>query len=432
MSVNPAREAAVKELDALFRSERYANLSLDAAVKKYELSPRDKTLFTRLFFGVIERKITIDYLLSRFSDVPVNRIDPAVLVLLELGLYQILYLDRVPDRAAVDECVTLAKQYKEQSARFVNAVLRRAVREKENVPALLDLPGNKGLSLRESYPRYLVSLWTEQYGKERAEEICRAQNAPAAITLRVNTLKGSAADYGERLREAGIPFHPAVLCDTGITLDASLSPTELPGWDEGAVFVQDASAQAAARRLEAKPGETVLDLCAAPGGKSFSLAMDMENTGTLLALDLHPHRVKLIEEGAGRLGITCLKAAVGNAALPLVAWEGKADKVLCDVPCSGYGVIAKKPDIRLKKKEDGAELPALQGAILAAGSRALKTGGRLVYATCTLNMRENEDVTNAFLETHPAFVRKGEPTTIFPAAGENDGFFIDVLEKTHE
>ena len=429
MSVSPARSAAFRELALFFHRDRFSNLALDAALERHSLSSRDKALFTRLYCGVIERKITMDFLLSRFSDIPLNRLDLEVLVLLELGLYQILYLDRVPDRAAVNESVSLAKEVQLKSAGFINAVLRRAIAEKNDVPRLLDLPGSKGLALRESYPRYLVSQWTEQYGRERAEAICRAQNAPAALTVRVNTLKIRRDDYAAELSKAGIRYHFVSLCKNGITLDTPLSPVELPGWDEGLVFVQDSAAQYAADHVEAKPGEIVLDLCAAPGGKSFSLAMDMENQGTLFALDLYPQRVDLIREGAKRLGIDCVTAEAGDASLPLARWEGKADRVLCDVPCSGFGVIAKKPDIRLKKKEDSAELPALQRAILAAGSRAVRPGGRLIYATCTLNQLENQAVTDAFLDGNPAFHRLGAPVTIFPKASENDGFFVDVMER---
>ena len=429
MSVSPARRAAFRELTELFRSDRFANLTLDSAEKKYDLTARDKALFTRLLFGVIERKITVDYLLSRFTDKPVNRLDPAVLVALEMGLYQILYLERIPESAAVNDCVSLVKERAPYSAGFVNAVLRRAIREKASVPGMLDLPGSKGMAIREGYPRYLVSAWAEQYGRDKAQEICRAQNAPAALTVRVNTLKISRGDYADLLAADGIPFHVSALCENGLTLETSLFPGELPGWSEGLVFVQDAAAQFAAEQLGAKPGETVLDLCAAPGGKSFSVAMDMEDRGTLLALDLYPKRVDLIRQGAQRLGIRCITAETGDAAQVMPDWIGKADRVLCDVPCSGSGVIAKKPDIRLKKKEELASLPVLQLSILEAGSCALRPGGRLVYATCTLNRRENEDVTAAFLASHPAFHRTGEPVTIFPKAGENDGFFVDVLER---
>lgn len=429
MSVNPARRAAFEELVKFFREEKFSHLALDAAVERHGFTGADRALFTRLYCGVIEKKICADYLLSQLSSLPLNRVECEVLVLLELGLYQILWMDRVPDRAAVNECVELAKATKSSSSPFVNAVLRRATAEKETLPQLLDLPGKKGLALRESFPRYLVSLWIRQYGKETAERICREQNGPAALTLRVNTLKTDRARYGALLTEAGIPWHENPLCRNGITLEQRLSPTALPGWDEGLIFVQDAAAQRAADLLDAQPGEVVLDLCAAPGGKSFSAALDMADRGRVIAMDLYPARVNLIREGADRLGLTCLEAASGDATVPLREWEGKADRVLCDVPCSGFGVIAKKPDIRLRPKEERQALPSVQLAILKAGSRALRPGGRLVYATCTLNREENEDVVNAFLEENPAFHRIREAETLFPKAGENDGFYVDVMEK---
>ncbi|MBQ3865415.1 MAG: 16S rRNA (cytosine(967)-C(5))-methyltransferase RsmB [Clostridia bacterium] len=429
MQVNPARRAALKELLLFFRDGRYANLAQGAALDRCDLREADRALFTRLYYGVIQRKITMDYLLSHWSDRPLNKLDPAVLVALECGLYQILYMDRVPDRAAVDESVKLVQKEGPGSAGFVNAVLRRASAEKANVEKMLDLPGGKGLSLREGYPRYLVSLWIEQYGRETAEIICREQNGAAPLTLRVNTLKTDKEAVIERLSAAGIPCRISRLCKNGVILEKAASPASLPGWEEGDFFVQDAAAQRAADLLEAAPGETVLDLCAAPGGKSFSVAMDMEDRGAVIATDLHPARVRLIEEGARRLGLTCIRAFARDAALPDPAFAGKADKVLCDVPCTGYGVIAKKPDIRLKGRDEGRDLPEIQGAILRAGAKALRPGGRLVYATCTLNKRENEEVTARFLEENDSFYALSEPETILPRAGENDGFFTAVLEK---
>jgi 16S rRNA (cytosine967-C5)-methyltransferase len=204
----------------------------------------------------------------------------------------------------------------------------------------------------------------------------------------------------------------------------------IPGYEEGFFFIQDAAAQHAIDRLSPQPGEAILDLCSAPGGKSFAAAMDMNGSGTILSADLHPVRLEKMKNGMKRLGLTCIQTVKNDASLPCDQWKEKFDRVICDVPCSGYGTIAKKPDIRHKDPADANLLPALQATILENGASALKKGGRLLYSTCTLNPKENEEVTDSFLQRHPEFKRIGEKETIFPIGGENDGFFCDILEKT--
>ena len=429
--MNQARRLALSSLVKSAKAGKYANLELRAALGVSDLSPRDKALYTKLYFGVVEKKITLDYLLSRVSSLPLNTLSVPALCLLELGAYQILYLDRVPDRAAIFETVELAKKNRPRAEKYVNGVLRRISREKETIFSYLDIPGKKGLALRYGYPRYLVSLWQESYGKEKCEEILRAQNTPAPLTIRVNTLKISVSDFCDRLSSLSIPFHRNVLFPEAITLEKELDPASLSGFEEGLFFVQDAAAALAVHRLGARPGEAVLDLCAAPGGKSFAAATEMENRGEILALELHESRLNLIEKGAERLGITILRAQQNDSSRKRADLKDKFDRVICDVPCSGYGTIARKPDIRHKDPGDAEGLPALQYAILEAGADALKPGGVLLYSTCTLNPAENEDITDSFLSRHPEFVRIGESETIFPRGGEHDGFFCDLLEKKH-
>lgn len=430
--MNRARIAAFRSLVKSTVSASYSNLETEATLRSLSLSDADRNLYSRLYLGVVEKKITLDYLLSRISTSPLHTMEPEVLCLLELGAYQILYLDRIPDRAAIFEAGEIAKTACPHALSLINAVLRRLSKEKADVFFLLEQPGKKGLSLRYGYPKHLISLWQNAYGNETALAIMEAQNKRAPLTLRINTLKISVEDYEAILTDQGIAHHRNPICRRGITLEEMKNPTELYGFDEGLFFVQDAAAQRAVDLLEARPGQSVLDLCAAPGGKSFGAAMDMEGVGFVLSLELHPSRTKLIEEGAKRLGITILKAESGDSTVPSETHKGKFDRVICDVPCSGYGTIAKKPDIRHKNKEEADTLPPIQKAILAAGAQALKTGGRLVYSTCTLNPEENEKVTDAFLAEHPNFARCLTPETIFPKGGENDGFFCDVLEKRYE
>lgn len=419
-------------LDSLIKSQltgAYSNLEADAVLKKHSLVPEERTLYYKLYLGTIEKKITIDYLLSQFSSVPLNRLEPEILCLLELGAFQILYLDRVPDRAACFEAVEMAKSIRPEAARLVNAVLRRVTSEKDNIDRILAVGGKKELALRYGYPRRMVSHWINAYGKERCEEIMKAQNTPASLSLRVNTLKIGVDEYERLLQSQKIAYHPSLLCRHGITLEANYPLQELPGYREGLFFVQDPAAQYAIERLGAKKNEKILDLAAAPGGKSFAAAMDMEGEGEILSMELHENRLPLIRSGAERLGIRIIQACQNDSTRQDPLHKGAFDRVICDVPCSGWGVIAKKPDIRHKPKESGEELNGIQSAMLETAANALKKGGVLLYSTCTLNPSENEQITDRFLENHPEFRRVGDAVTIFPVGGEHDGFFCDLLEK---
>lgn len=428
-----ARLLAYRCLVKSAKDTSYSNLLLSVALdEEKDLSLEDKALFSRLYLGVIEKKITLDYLLSQLSTIPLNQVSHEALSLLELGLFQILYMDRIPDHAAVYETVEIAKKHCKKASGFINAVLRRGLGEKDRIFSYLDLPGKKGLALRYGYPKWLVSLWQDAYGKEICEEILCAQNTPSAVTLRINTLKTDMETMEEALREESIPHHRSTLCKNGIVLEKSMPIHLIPGHSDGFFFIQDAAAQRAIDRLEIKVGEKVLDLCAAPGGKSFAAAMDMKDRGSILSLELYPQRLSLIKDGAEKLGIRSISAETNDSTSIRDEWRNAFDKVICDVPCSGFGVIAKKPDIRHKKKEEKDPLPALQLAILKAGAEALRPGGRILYSTCTLNPEENEKVVNAFLEEDPRFIRIGKEETLFPKGGENDGFYSDLLEKRND
>ncbi|MBE6712216.1 MAG: 16S rRNA (cytosine(967)-C(5))-methyltransferase RsmB [Ruminococcaceae bacterium] len=427
--MSSARTLAFRSLVKSTKDGKYSNLEAGATLGREGLTSDERALYTRLYLGVTEKKITLDYLLSRISSIPLNEVETAVLCLLELGAYQILYMDRIPDHAAIFETVEIGKRTCRGATAYLNAVLRKLSAEKEEILSYLNLPGKKGLSLRYGYPKWMITLWQNAYGKELCEKILIAQNTPPALTLRINTVKTSLEDYCNALAREGIPFHKNPLCKNGITLEKNLSPTSLYGFEEGLFFVQDAAAQHAVDRLGAKEGDNVLDLCASPGGKSFGAAMDMNGIGSILSLELYESRLSLIREGAQRLGIGILRAEQNDSSRPRADLRESFDRVICDVPCSGYGTIAKKPDIRHKSPGEAETLPALQLAILEAGGAATKKGGRLIYSTCTLNPAENERVTDAFLLAHPEFIRVGEAETIFPAGGENDGFFCDLLER---
>lgn len=420
------RDAVYQSLLRFAQGKQFSNLALDAALEKYELAARDRALFTTLFYGVIERQITLDYLIGRFSAKPLDKIEARLLPILRMGVYQILYLDRIPDRAAIYECVELAKRYTHKgTAGFVNGILRNLARQKEGLP-WPTAGSDDYLSVYHAAPLWLVSLWREAYGAERAERLLETLSRHPRMTLRVNTLRITREALIERLNALGIPSEATPSAPQGVRLLDEVPISALTPLSEGLCFVQDEASQLAVAAVGARPRETVIDTCACPGGKSFGIALDMGGQGRLISLDLHESKLSLVKDGAKRLGIACLEAAVHNGRQAREDLCGIADRVLCDVPCSGLGVIAKKPDLRFKDPKEIEKLPAVQYEILCAAASYLKKGGRLVYSTCTLNPRENEEVVMRFLKEHRQAVLE-EMRTFFPDEGQTDGFFTAVF-----
>ncbi len=434
-----AREAAYTALLRYENNASYSNIELDGTIKKYGLVGVERSFFTALFYGVIERSITLDYYITKLSARKIAEIDRDVLIMLRMGLYQLMYMDKVPESAAVNESVALARRFwaKKNSENFVNAVLRSYIREKDKIP----LPDNKKhyikhISVKYSMPEWLCVLFAKSYGKAKTESIFEAMNSVPPMTLRVNTLKTTSAEFIEKLQADGIECRKTKNAPYGVNLRASI-PYETLSKYEGEFFVQDEASQICTEVLGAKPGERVLDACACPGGKSFGIALAMENEGEILACDLHKNKLSLIERGAAGLGISIIKTMERNGAKEEDE-SGMFDRILCDVPCSGLGVIAKKPDIRRKNPEDIERLPEVQEKILNESARHLKSGGTLVYSTCTLNPKENKEIVENFLAGHADFAlvpfKVGEIecagyTELFPNEHHTDGFFIAKIRK---
>ena len=408
---SPPRLLASQLLAQCEAARSYANLALDAALKRENLAGPDAALCAALVYGVIERRRTLDYQLDSLLQKPLAELPAQVRAQLRMGLYQLFYMDRIPAHAAIHESVELAKASPKSRhlAGLVNAVLRRAQGRGLVLP---EGGGGHALSIRYSCPEWLVQLWRESYPGDYIALLEHSFGDHDTI-LRVNTTKTNTKDLAKLLGAEPLDGLPDALKISG---EGNI--TQLPGYDEGLFHVQDAAAQLCCQTLDPQPGDMVLDLCAAPGGKSFTCAQLMRNKGKVVALDLHAHRVRLIEQGAARLGLPCVQAVQGDAR----AFTGEADRVLCDVPCSGLGTIRKKPDIREKMRAELDKLPEMQYAILCAGMRSLKRGGTLVYATCTLNPAENEGVCNRFLAEHPGF--HAEYQTLMPHTHGTDGFFI--------
>ncbi len=433
-----SRKAAVSTLLKTAQSRGYSNIELDAAIKKFNLSGVERAFFTALFYGVIERKITLDYIISRLSSRRLDDIDIKVLTILETGIYQLRYMDKVPESAAVNESVKLCDEFyaPKNSGAFVNALLREYIRKKDEIP----FPDRKKeyikyLSVTYSVPAWLCEKWSREYGSE-CEKLLDATFRAPRMTLRVNTLKTSADELISSLASLGVKAEKTKFAPNGVRLLGAV-PTETLDALDGLFFVQDEASQIAVAALGASAGDTIVDCCAAPGGKSFGAAMSMENTGKVFSFDLHKSKMSLIEKGAQRLGITIISADVQNGAQHRDGMP-EADKIICDVPCSGLGVIAKKPDIRYKSPEEFEKLPTLSLKILETAATYLKSGGDLVFSTCTLSKDENENVAKEFLGSHHEFslrpfevggLKSDGMLTLLPHVHKTDGFFIAKLHK---
>lgn len=425
-----ARRAALELLVRWEEENRYLGLSLA------HLPPDIRGFVTALVYGVAEHKLTLDYEISALAGR--SDIDPVTRQILRLGLCQLQYMQAVPQHAAVDRTVALARNRGE--AAFVNAVLRTALRS----PDKMRLPPREKnelryLSLCHSLPLPTLRLLAQALGTEGAEAYLCACRQPAPLSVTVNTCRTDREQLLSLWHEKGISARPSPLTQGGILLGAPGSPAELPGFDEGLFFVQDEAARLAVELLDPRPGQTVVDACAAPGGKSFAAAILMKGQGRVHALELHQSKLSLISEGAQRLGLDCVAAKAHDSRTADPALLGQADAVICDVPCSGMGVLRKKPDIRYKDPAAWSALPALQGEILSAAADYLKPGSRLLYATCTLFPAENEQVTDAFLAAHPdfapvPFAAAGQDCpegrlTLLPHVHGTDGFYLSLLTR---
>ncbi len=428
------REAAYKLLTRIEKEKKFAALALDAEVERGSYTDEERAFLTALTYGVVERRLTLDHLITHYTGKTIGRLDLPVVILLRLGMYQILYMDRIPDSAAVNETVKLAARYSARTKGLINAILRRTVREKDELP----LPtGNspKALSVRHSIPLWILESWKKDY-PSKLESLCNAVNVTAPLTLRVNTLKTTRDALTETLP---CKWETIDGLDSAIRLTENCPVSSLIALAQGDCFVQDAASQTAAMILDAKPGMAVADVCACPGGKSFSIAISMENRGKVHSFDLHESKLPLITDGAKRLGIDIIEAKAHDSSDTLPELVGKMDRVLCDVPCSGLGVLSKKSDLRYKDEESVKALPPLQAAILEASAPYVKVGGVLVYSTCTLKRAENEAVVMAFLAAHPEFeavvidacgqVAKDGMLTLFPDGKGSDGFFIAKMKR---
>ncbi len=462
-----AREAAFMSLDRCERQKRYSCIEVDTVIKKYRLEGAEKGLYAALVYGVTERLTTLDFFLRSLSKTALEKLDSGVLTALRLALYQIIFLTKIPHSAAVNESVKLTKKHISAAAGgYVNALLRNFLRALPDASAsipevskLVALPEFKErfaqldkygkLSVIYAFPPAMCEFLCNAYSDEQAIKIMESENAADYLTLKVNTLKTTVEAVTARLETLGLDPHPTAHAEDGIKFTHGAPIAALKElFDSGEIYVQDEASQLAVRALDPKPGETLLDACSCPGGKSFSAAIYMQNCGRLLSCDLHRNKLSLVESGAAKLGIgiiTTLEADGSRFDEKIRRFApGGFDRILCDVPCSGLGVAGKKPEIRYKDPGDISRLPEIQMKILENCSTYLKDGGVLVYSTCTLNPEENEHNIERFLAAHPEFApcdfklsrasderynSKRGMITLFPHIHETDGFFISKLVK---
>lgn len=435
MKTDFARELAVKTLYKIEEDNGYSNLVLDEYLQKERenLNVKDINLISEIVYGTVSWKLTIDTILQKHSNIKINKISKWVKLILRIGIYQIVFLDKIPKSAAVNESVNLCKKYGYKSVGFVNAILRKV--DKSDYEELKNIKDNRErISKMYSMPEWVVEKLVNQYGVTKTEEICINSNLRPIITIRVNTLKNTLEELKEKLDKREIMWEDAKTPNF-LHLKNIKNVSNLDLFKEGFFTIQDEGAGKIGLVLDPKQEETVLDACSAPGGKTTHLAELMGNKGQILAWDIHSHRVELVEENAKRLGISIIRANKKDACEYDENYENKFDKILLDVPCMGLGVFKRKPDIKWQKnKEDIAEIAKVQENILQVCSKYLKKGGELVYSTCSILKEENEDIIEKFLEVeksgtkiHFEVIYK---TNILPDV-KTDGFFICKLRKIY-
>ena len=420
---NP-RKAAVKALLKVENDAAYSNIALNAVLRESGLENADRAFVSAVFYGVLDRRITIDYILSRFIKTPLKKVAPFTLEVLRSAVYQIMFMDKVPDSAAVNESVKLIKSSREsRNAGFANAVLRNILRSEIVLPQGND---SHSLSVRYSCPEWIIKSFITDYGADTAEELLKESLKPAPMVVRVNTLKTNIDTLKAELEKCEIPSDTAEK-ENALILKKGIDAAEFDLYKRGFFYAEDLSSQTAVSVLNPKKGERVLDMCAAPGGKSFTMALLMENAGEIISCDLYEQRVGLIKSGAGRLGIDIIKPMTADACV-FNEDLGEFDCILCDVPCSGLGVLRRKPDIKYKPESDFTELKILQYKILENAARYLKKGGRILYSTCTLRREENEKLVNSFIMEYNGFHKMYEHTYL-PHIDKTDGFYCALIVK---
>ncbi len=428
MKIDFVREIALKIVYDIDVKKGYSNIVVDEYLNKNRerLNTKDINLISEIVYGIIQRKLTIDTIIQKYSKIKINKISKWILNILRIGAYQILFLDKIPKSAAVNESVNLTKKYGYKSVSFVNAVLRKI--QKSDYEELNKIKDNiQRISKLYSMPEWIVEKFLEQYNIKQVEEICKYSVSKPKLTIRINTLKTTKQEIIKILEEKDIEYKETILEDF-IYLEKIKNISQLNIFKNGLITVQDMGAGKIPKILAPKEDEIVLDACSAPGGKTTYLAQLMKNKGKIIAWDIHLHRVNLVEQTAKRMGIQIINASVNDATIFKEELVSKFDKILLDVPCLGLGVMKRKPDIKWqRKKEDIEQITNIQKSILQNCLKYLKKDGELVYSTCSIIKEENQDIVQSVIKNEKDYEKVLEET-ILPNE-INDGFYISKIKR---
>lgn len=437
-----ARSAAVEVLQQILHDNAYTNIAVSKFLRAADMDEQERRFFTELVYGTVKAVGTIDWYLSKCITRPLQKIDSAVLNILRVSAFQILYLDRIPDSAACNEAVSITRQFShEGSAKFVNGVLRGLLRKLPEIsfPDPEENPADH-IALKYYHPRWLVKKWLKQFGREETVALCEFDNSAAVLSMRVNTLCSSREELLEKLQQLGAEVQASKWSKDGILCTKTASLNTVFNELGRSIYIQDESSMLVADVVDPQPGETVIDLCSAPGGKTTHLAQRMHDQGRIIAGDIHEHKIKLINENAARLGINIIQAGIRDAAVLDESMLKSADRVLVDAPCSGLGVLRRRAEARWRKKKTDLKIfPPLQLKILNNGAQYVKDNGLLVYSTCTIEPAENHYVIQQFLTDNPEweYVKIRHPLTgelhdelqLLPQKDNIDGFYICALKR---
>ena len=429
--MDKVRFSAVKIIYAVTEKKAYANIELVKILRQEKFSDLDRRFCTELVYGTIKTAVTLDWKISKYVSRPLEKIDAKVLSVIRLGMYQIFFMDKVPESAAVNESVEIAKKFSGIGAsKFVNGVLRNVLRnpEKSEIP---NDDSTESIALKNFHPIWLVKLFVEEFGLNETKKILAANNIEPPLCLRANTLRTTREKILEELKNFGATAEISKLVDDGIILKSHGALDNFKPLKFGLCQVQDESSMLIAHALEPKENNFVIDCCAAPGGKATHIAELMKNRGKIIAADIHEHKIEHIRQNSKRLGIKIIEPILLDARKIGKKFFEQADRVLIDAPCSGFGVIRRKVDLRLKKNSaEISELPKLQFEILTSASKSLKRDGILIYSTCTILKRENEEIVKKFLSGNKNF-QLVEMKNFLPHIDNTDGFFYAKLMKTY-
>ena len=434
-----ARETALRVLISCRTNGAWADAALKAQLNRDGLVGPEAALCSRIVYGVMQNRLLLDFYLAAYCSQKPDHLQTPLLDILRIGAYQILFLDKIPDSAAVNTSVELAKLARRgQAAGLINAVLRKLSKNKAALPEIPNRDLDRYLSVKYSHPKWLVKRLLAILVQQETEAFLAANNQVAPLTVQVNPLKTTQEELVKELEGFGVTAVAHKWVPGCLELSGTGDLTTLAPFREGKFLVQDPAARLVSLVSGVQPGEKVLDVCAAPGGKSFSMAFAMGNQGSIVSCDLHENKLKRIREGAERLGVSCIATAAADGRTQNPDWVGAFDTVLVDAPCSGLGIIRKKPDTRYKKADDLFTLPVVQAAILENAATYVRPGGTLIYSTCTILPEENEQVVDAFLADHEGFRRAdftlpdGESMsqlTLWPQRHDTDGFYICRLKR---